>query len=370
MNTYSILLDKLKEETDYSKKTDIYIPTQSTSPILYIFSSVGFIIGKIFNLNIIFTLYLARMFNLIFSLILGYYSIRLIPFGKKVLMTYLFTPMYFQQGSSISYDSMINAITIFFIAYIFYLIFRTKDINIKESILIYVLIAIMAISKYVYIPLVGLTFLLILNKNISKKNKITIITIGVLLAIILAVSGYVFSGRYTEERAYVNEMNVNSSEQIKNIIKNPTTFIRVLFNSIKEDAEAYVFTFIGSSLGWLNININNLIICMFLLLLIVTPFLEKNKEEFNFAFRIWNILIFASISILIILGLYLGWSPVGWYKAIGIQGRYFIPCAILVLLSFTSKTKNIEFNNIDIKLLFTVFILNTLTIIQVIENFI
>ena len=38
------------------------------------------------------------------------------------------------------------------------------------------------------------------------------------------------------------------------------------------------------------------------------------------------------ISVLVIIGLYRGWSPVGNNNALGIQGRYFIPCALLGLL--------------------------------------
>lgn len=370
MNKYSIVSEKLNENTDYTEKVDIYMPTQSSSPILYFFSSIGFWIGRVFNFNIVIALYLARMFNLIVSLILAYYSLKLIPLGKKVLMIYLFTPMYFQQGCSLSYDSIINAVTIFFIAYTIYLILRDKDINIKESVLIYILIIIIATSKYVYIPLVGVLFLFIPNKNISKKNKIVIISIAMTLAIILSLGSYIFSGKYIEERSYVTEMNVNSAEQIRKIVNNPIIILKVLYNSIKEDCEMYIFTFVGSNLGWLNIDINYLIIVAFLLLLLLTPFLEKNKKEINFVFRLICILIFVAISILIILGLYLGWSPVGWYKAVGIQGRYFIPCVILLLFCLTSKTKYIEFKNINIKLLITVFILNILTIIQVIENFI
>ncbi|MGN1299284.1 MAG: DUF2142 domain-containing protein [Candidatus Scatovivens sp.] len=370
MNKYSILAEKIKEKTDYSKVIDIYTPTQGTSAILYTFSSIGFFIGRIFNLNIIVSMYLARMLNLIFSLFLGYFSLKLIPFGKKVLMIYMFTPMYFQQGASISSDCIINAVIIFFIAYVMALIFREKNINLRERILFYILVVIIAISKYIYIPLVGLILLLIQNKSVNKNNKIKMIAIGISLACIVSVSWYIFSGRYIEERDYISQMSVNSGEQIKNIINNPTTIFKVLFNSIKEDSEAYIFTFIGSVLGWLNIEINYLIIAIFLFLLIVTPFLEKSDKEFKVIARIWYALIFIVISILIIIGLYIGWSPVGWYKAIGIQGRYFIPCAILLLLCLTSKTKYIEFKNIDIKLLLTVFTLNILTIIQVIENFI
>ena len=58
------------------------------------------------------------------------------------------------------------------------------------------------------------------------------------------------------------------------------------------------------------------------------------------------------------------------HKALGVQGRYFIPCVILLLLCLSAKTKYIEVRNIDLKLLITVFILNIVTIIQVIENFI
>ena len=65
-------------------------------------------------------MYIARILNLIVGLILGYYSIKLIPFGKLLLTIYMFLPMYFQQEASISADSLINSVAIFFIAYNLY----------------------------------------------------------------------------------------------------------------------------------------------------------------------------------------------------------------------------------------------------------
>lgn len=311
---YSDLYYQIKNKTDYSKQKEVYTATQSSPAILYTFSSIGFFLARTFKVNIVIAMYIARMFNLIFSLILGYYSVKLIPFGKRILIIYMFTPMYFQQQSSISYDCVVNAVTIFFISYSLYLIYRKEKISLIEQLLIYALIIVIAISKYVYIPLIGLLFLLTKNESISKRTKIVIISLSIALAIIFSSSSYIFSSRYVDERTYINEMNIDPTLQLINIIKNPFKIIKIILNSVNEDGIYYIATFFGSSLGWLNIEINHIIIYSFAVIFFVLLFLEEKNIELELKELTLFVLIFTLVTILIIMGLYLGWSPVGGIK--------------------------------------------------------
>ena len=61
------------KNTDYNEIVEEENAAQSYPAILYIFSSIGFFIGRVFKINGIFTIYLARLFNFAVFLIMGYY---------------------------------------------------------------------------------------------------------------------------------------------------------------------------------------------------------------------------------------------------------------------------------------------------------
>ena len=80
LTTYSQYNMAVSEETDYDDVIEVESPAQAYPPILYAFSALGFLIGRAFKINVILAVYLARIFNLMVFLIIGYYSIKLIPF--------------------------------------------------------------------------------------------------------------------------------------------------------------------------------------------------------------------------------------------------------------------------------------------------
>ena len=88
------------------------------------------------------------------------------PFGKLVLLAYLMIPMLLHQVSSLSADSFIIAITIFFIAKTLKIAFAKEDISKKEEIIYYISAFLMGVAKSVYIPVGLLSLLIIRNKNI------------------------------------------------------------------------------------------------------------------------------------------------------------------------------------------------------------
>ena len=77
---------------------------------------------------------------------------------------------------------------------------------------------------------------------------------------------------------------------------------------------------------------------MFLLISIIEY--NKNKIDFKYMEKLFMVLIYIVIVILISTSLYLQWTPVGKNLIIGIQGRYFLPLVMLFPILFNGK-KNI-----------------------------
>lgn len=367
--TYADLVRRINKPIDNTNKENVYNAAQNYFPTLYIFSAIAFDIGDIFQLNYIYSIYLGKLLNFIVFLVLGYFSIKNIPFGKLVLFTYLMIPMLLHQVSSISADSFIIVITIFFIAKTLQMAFTKENISKREEIIYYISAFLMGVAKSVYIPIGLLSLLIIINKNINKNKKIRLIAISSFSCIIIGAIWYVYSSGYIDTRHYLDINGVNGKEQILFILHNPITYLRVFLNTIHDVGETYLYNFIGSSLGWMDISVPNFTIVSYLFLLLISPFLEKHEEELNIKLKIWTILIFLVTCAVVITALYIIWTGVGQWNILGVQGRYFLPVGILALLCVCSKKRFLQFNHINVILPIILTLLNFSAIQQIIEFF-
>lgn len=369
LNSYLTLQEQLSKKTNYNECIEGFTEAQSYPGILYLISGLGLKIGQILNLNIIISMYLGRIFNFIFFLIMAYYAVKKIPFGKLVLSSYLLMPMVLQQAASVSPDSLINGVCIFFISYVLYLTFKAEKIKRIEIIMCVLISIFIAIAKVVYLPLVFLLFLLIFNKKLNKKGKIILIVTSIIISILLGAFWYFYQTRYQDERDYVKERNINSTEQIKNIISNPIGFIEVIKNTTDTMGQTYLYGMIGNSLGWQNIQINDSLILLYFSLLILSVWFEKNECSFTKLQRIYVLLIALGTILLIFTAMYLGWTEVGAGIIVGIQGRYFIPIAVLLLLVMCLKDNYIKLKNIKFTYFIIITLINSLAIYEIQQFF-
>ena len=95
-------------------------------PFAYIQQIIGICIARILRFSNVSLLLLGRLLALISYMVFGYYSIKLIPFGKRALMILMLGPTAIQAAASFSYDSMLNSCAFLFIAYTLYLAYEKK----------------------------------------------------------------------------------------------------------------------------------------------------------------------------------------------------------------------------------------------------
>lgn len=368
-NNYFSLIEKVKENTDYnSTKKDIFNAAEGYPFIIYILSSTICFISRILSLNLYIMVYLCRMANFIFFLLLGHYLIKILPFGKLVMFVYMLSPMVMQQAISVSADSFINIVSLLFMAFTLKVLFDKEKLSLKEKVIYTLLVICVSFSKYVYFPIVFMALLLFSRKDLNKKDKIFIIIISI-VAILLALTSCYIGMQYKDIRTYIIENNVNSNSQLKYIVNNPIRYINILKNTLIEKSEIYFFQFLGYDLGLLEIKGNYVISSLYFLLLFIAPFFEKNTNSLNKIQKVWILLIFTIISILIFTGLYMGWTTVGGEIIQGVQGRYFIPIIILPLMCFIIKNKYIEFKYINIVISLLLCFINYISIYSIINFF-
>ncbi len=345
---YSDLNTKMTEKTDYNNKKEVTNNAYSYSPTLYFPNTIMFLIGRIFGINGMMVIYLARIINFILYLILGYYTIKLIPIGKILMMTYLLIPMVVHQAVSLSADSLTNSIALLFISYTLYLYFK-EDITKKNKIIYLIMAALVSLCKLVYFPMVLISAILMKTKKMDKKEKIKFISTVVIIGLLFGIVWMIFSSKgEIENNTYAIKNNVNSVEQVKYVLQHPISYIKVLINTINMNFENYYLWFMGYSMGWMDIGVDRVILDFYFILLIFSPFLEKHDKELDLKDKIIFWLVFLVIAVLIFTALYVGHSGVGTSDIKGIQGRYFVPVIILILLTLCGKERYIKVKYIEV----------------------
>lgn len=375
ISTYNEFLEEIKKETNYSDTMQFVSSAQGNSFILYIFPSIAFFLGRAFNIHIIYAIYLGRIINILIFILIGYISIKKIPFGKLLLAIYMLVPIMFQQNASFSADVIVNSVSIYFIVNLLSLLVREEDIDKKECIKYCVLSAILGVAKIVYAPIIGIGLLLLQNKNINKKKKILLIAISIGVGAFCAIASYAVSLGYssaTESLSEYNALNnINTSEQIKSILKNPTLAITALCNDWKNNTFEYIKMCIGSKLGWLDIFPNEGMIVLYLIIILATIAYENNAYQLNKVQKGWIITIGVGMILLIQLSMYIGCTPIGSTWGVGgVQGRYFIPVYILFLLCLCSKENYLKNKYANIILFTTSFVINISAIYTICKFFI
>lgn len=352
VRNYNDFINLTKTKTDYNNTEKVVSTAQANSFVMYIFSALGFLVARIFNINIIFGIILGRAFNFIFFLICAYFAIKKIPFGKLVFAIYMLMPMCMQQATSVSADAFINSVLFYYIAYSINIIFKKEKLTKKEIIIYILLTALTGILKMVYILIAGVGFLIIKRKDLSTKQKILIIISTILFGGIITLATYMSGSGYTSTTEatliYQEEFNVNSSEQISLMKNSPKHVIKAFINDWYSMGKHYIYMAIGSELGWIEIKPSETVITAYLILLIIATLSEKNKEEFNIKNKIWLMLISAGVIILVEIAMYTGFTPIGAEFIGGVQGRYFIPVYILLLLCLSKKDNYVKIKNSEI----------------------
>lgn len=316
--------------------------------ILYIFSALPLLLTRLLGLSVFLGYYCGRMMNLMAFIAIGYYILKIVPFGKWVFFVYFFNPVLLQQSMSYSSDSLINTVCLLAIAYFLKLKFSEENIQNKDIIIVFLLIGIILLAKYIYLPLFGIYFLLFDKlKNMKYKQWLLCVLMILLIGLVYYGTDLLKVNAKALESLdnYVKENNVNQGSQISFLLSNPKNIIKMYIETLKNKSIFYFNSFIGM-LGVLAIPLNCFSYFGYYGLMVTTPLLleDANGNKIKKCYRVWFVFVTLALISLIILGMYFQWTPVGTFITEGVQGRYFIPVIIIFLLSLVPLKKKISIN--------------------------
>jgi hypothetical protein len=229
----------------------------------YFPQALGMFIGKMFNGSPVMLLYMGRVFNLLFAIVLIYFAIRTAPFFKWIFFLLGLMPMTLYLCASLSKDAMIIGLSFLLIALFLQFAYdQQKKISTKDLVILFVVSFLLATSRSVYAILIGMFLLIPVFKTGYLKKYITILMILIITVFLATQIGALkplFQPKaVTSTQATINlplspdalstpapppttiekfersdrnttPEGINFSEQKRFILNNPIQYLRILF---------------------------------------------------------------------------------------------------------------------------------------------
>ena len=289
-------------------------------------------VGRPTDLSALTIFHLCRFASLISYLILVWLAIRLIPFGKWLLLVLAVSPIALFQATTISADAISNGIGFLFIAGCLR-VTEYKEINWKECGVLVFLIFLLFLAKLNLVPLILLPFLLLPPSRFINRGIYFFLFAMTLIFFVVEVAGWNRIASSQLDPALANEANV--TDQILYIFGHPLKFLQIVIIDIITNGWTYFLTWINGY-GYYYWTPPPIISIFYALglgsVLLMDSALHPVDRRFRFAF----ILTFIASYFATILSLYATFTPVGADEILGVQGRYFVPLALPLFLVISS----------------------------------
>ncbi len=335
---------------DYKESKFYNFSTVSTNPLAHCVQATGIIVGQIFahildvkSPSVVYQLYFARFFNLLFYCIIIALSIKITPILKKTMALIGLMPMALFQAATVSYDPILIALSFLAISIIFSISFvKDKKLSKQYIIILGVIAYIFIVIKIVYLPLYLLLLVLpkkeMENKTVFLKKLICILGIVIILMLIFKIASP--SMKLVAE----TRENILAKEQLKYIIHNPFEYCKIYVNTLIEKRQYLIATTIGT-FGLIDTNLYCVFLSIYLVCMPLVGISEISLD--NVDVDIWGrIAVIISTSAAIFgcfLAMYIYWTSImdgygiGASEITGVQGRYFIPILPVIFLFFANK---------------------------------
>ncbi|MBF0319136.1 MAG: DUF2142 domain-containing protein [Nitrospirae bacterium] len=333
--------------------------TARYAPVMYAPQALGILAGRLFNSTPVTIMYLGRVTNLVVWILLIYIAIRITPIYKWLFVLLALTPMSLFLGASLSADAFTNSIAFVFAAMVFSIAFgRAEKVSNRELALIFLVSAMLSLSKQVYAPMLLFIFMVPMCKFGTIKRYIGAMVSFFAFNAAVAVSWYLLSKDLLIPLG--KKLDTSPQRQLQNIMHYPLDYIVTMKNTLVKYWMDILTEFTGK-LGWLDTELPVYIHITFWALLVFIA-LTENKTGIVIKLKDKAIAAAALIStaFLVALSQYLTWTEVNSDIIEGLTGRYFIPASTALFILFYNNKLHIDTK----RPLFGILILSYLAVIM------
>ncbi|HET6596353.1 MAG TPA: DUF2142 domain-containing protein [Anaerolineales bacterium] len=338
------------------------IDTKSVySPVLLLPQGLAMrLFGRVAGLPALPAFYATRFAGLLSYLLLTWLAIREIPFGKWILLVLAASPMALFQAATVTPDAISNGIGFLFIAGCLRLA-QAEKINGREAGNLILLIFLLFLAKLNLLPLIFLPFLLIPPSRFPSRRLYIFLLAVTVVFFLVEVAGWNWIASRNFDSLLLDEANPQA--QLLYIIGSPFAFLQTVLRDLLTSGWAYFQGWINGY-GYYYWTPPKIVTVPFLLSLIAAVVMDSTAGQVNKKPRLVFLLVFALGYVATIASLYISYTPVGSDQVFGVQGRYFLPLVLPVLLALASfswkKKTRVLSPNLIITFLATALSLNVL----------
>ncbi|MBP5180476.1 MAG: DUF2142 domain-containing protein [Clostridiales bacterium] len=295
------------------------------SVINWLPQGLGLALGRLLGLGSAIAVILARVFILAAYVLGCLRAIRNAPVGKSLFAALALLPVSLMMSSSFSYDAMVIIVSLNFVA----IFLKLRSEITRASV----------IEAVVWAFLLGSVkggcglFLLPLMLLLIKKDKKSILTAtGIIAAALLSV--LLFDKILPSDELFQFGEENSGTMMTQFAFDNPAQYLRMVVKTFFLYSDHYLTEAFGMYLSYLEEVFVLVTVFGSVLAAFVYSTFEKDTLELKKSDRIAFVVIFV-LSLLITPAMLLSYTPSGSGVIYGIQGRYFFPVIILILMSIT-----------------------------------
>ena len=302
-------------------------------PLLYFPQAVGAWVGRAAGCSAGIIYYLMRLSALAFVTVCVFFSMKLLPEKKTLLFLLAVMPMFLGEATAISADTLLYGICFWGTAWLLSLRRDKLPLTSCEMAGLFLFAVVVGLSKQVY-GIILILYFMIPSQRVGSQRKFWIMGLSLLAVSLLASTmwvQYAVTGRGTELLA-ASWLGADILAQKAFVFAHPGTFAEVIARSIWLEKTEHAKAFIG----WLGLNAFimpkwfNWAYAFFLAIGALVGDLRLTIRQ-----RLLMISAFLLTVPALFIVWYLLWTPVGGEQIFGVQGRYFIPVALLLFCSFS-----------------------------------
>ena len=337
-NYYSLYcLSSGMDEEQRNQYTEINVGQNTWLGCEYVVSGLVLVVCRFLHSNGQVLLFAGAFANLLMYVIISFWAIHIIPYGKDVLGMIGMLPMMSSVLASYSYDVFNQALIMLYFSMTMAFIYSKKKIPRGKWVIYCIVVFLFTPVKIIYACFLVLVLAIprecFLNKKQEYFRKGIIFFVGV--PAVLVNRWYrivqVFVDHVQGKRGMAGHIELQLED-----------LIHTWCNSLVSSTNFYVETMLGGRLGWLNVEVSNVVIMIFVILLIFATFSGLQTVNITqdqcFFYR-----VVLGISL---LGMFAMATVIWWDKEnsilIGLQGRYFVPylCFLPFVIGFGSEKQH------------------------------
>jgi len=298
----------------------------------YAFPAVGLALSQWLDGRALPSFYAGRASGVVLAVLLAFFALRHISRGRTWCLVLLAMPMSLTLTASYSQDAALIVYTLAAIAMANRYLDMEKTWRASLPLAAVALLLLpVVLGRPPYLPMLALPLLLAAH----RRDRLLA---GVLLAATLVVLGFWIKAM---DQGFVCPLpGIDPVRQKQFVLDHPPQFLWTLASTLITNAPGYAESFVGK-LGWLDTPLPWIIPVGFLLLLLLI--FRRGQDQDSGRLRLGLLGVIAGILLLIAVAEYLYWTRVGENDIWGIQGRYFIPPALLMSLMMRRDDHTISF---------------------------